>query len=223
MQKDIHQDVLRKLDHPVDFYTISPDEAAAVGADITEENPFQCERVPGGWRIYISKELGDIEQAEAAAYELARLLLKAEGLYMVNLGEMWTDKYLAQAINNVITDRFVVDKLRNDYAIGNELMIKLKKPLLEDSQRLIEEYQDESVMLYGLGLSLLNLATIWPEKRAKIETVIEDSDKVKKAYQLGEELLLYPEYTISPEEQWSRISRFLGELGYDKEEARLSQ
>ena len=223
MQRDIHQDVLNKLEQAVEFYTISPEEGASVGADITEENPVQCVRIPGGWRVYISKELNNMEQAEAAAYELGRLLLKAEGLYLVNLGENWIEEYLARSMNDVIIDHFVVERLRADYAIGNDLMVKLKRRVLENAKELIAEYEDETTMLYGVGLRLLNLASISIEDEYKVEEVINLSDRVKKAYQLGDELLIYPEHTISPEEQWSRISKFLEKLGYDAEKARLSQ
>ncbi|AZR73229.1 hypothetical protein BBF96_07425 [Anoxybacter fermentans] len=221
MQRDLKKDVLEILEEPVEFFKLSSEEAAMVGYYISEKNPAFCERIPGGWRIYISKDLNTIQQAEVAAHELAHLLLKGEGLYSVSLGEDWPESYLAMEINNVISHHFIITRLKKDYGIGSNLHISLRESILTNGQQMIEEYSEEYVMLHGIGLHLLDLFLTAKKHKKRIEELLELSDKVKESFEIGEKLLVYPSHQISAEEQWLRISEFLQRLGYDIDNARL--
>lgn len=223
--RDLKEDVLQKLDGALEFLQAGGENAVAYGYDLSEENPVITVQVPVGYRIIVLNTLAPQEQAELVAHELCHLLLQAEGIYSVALLEDGPEAYLAQEMNNVIFHHLIVKRLTEVYGIGNSVYVAHRKLILGRIEQLIEEYTDESLLLYGLGLHLLDLTLTMEdqddETEQRIAKVLEQSRLIKRAYELGEEYLVYPNSEVSAEEQWKRISTFVQHFGFDPIDIRL--
>lgn len=221
MQRNLKQDVLERLDGALEFLPAGGENAVAWGYDLTHENPVITIQVPGGYRIVILNTLSAQEQAELIAHELGHLLLQSEELYSVSMMEDGPEVYLTQEMNNVIFHHFIIERLAKDYGIGSSIHFKYRKKVLERIDQLLAEYEDESILLYGLGLHLLDLSITTSDQQEKITEILEKSPRIKRAFELGQEWLVYPHSKISVEEQWKRISNFVQYFGYDPIDIRL--
>lgn len=221
MQRNLKQDVLERLDGALEFLPAGGENAVAYGYDLTEDNPVITIQVPGGYRIVVLNTLSQQGQAELIAHELGHLLLQTEGLYTVSMMEDGPEEYLAQEMNNVIFHHFIIERLAKDYGLGNSIHLKHRKKILERIDQLIAEYEDESILLYSLGLYLLDLSITTSDQKEEIAEILEKFPQIKRAYELGQEWLIYPHSEISAEEQWKRISNFVQHFGYDPIDIRL--
>lgn len=221
MKRDLRLEVIERLEEQVKFLAMAEEEAAALGYTLTEEKPSLCLRIPGGWQILILKTLPLHDQAEMMAHELGHLLLAAEGLLQANLGDEWPERYLAQEINCVVAHRLMLGRLRREYGFSTGFYQRLRERVLEQGLELLAEYEGETVMLYGLGLHLLDLAQTTRGNEEQIRAMLERSPAAARSYEAGREYLLYPVHPMEPEEQWRRMKGFLRRIGYDPADLRL--
>ena len=223
MLKDLKRDVMDVLEENVEFLKLSLEEAAFAGYGISEKNPVECLRVPGGWRIVVVNTLSHIQSAEALGHELGHLLFLGEGLHTISFGygDDWAEDYLAEEINSVTAHHFIYPRLEEDYGIDSSIVLGQRKALLHDGEEVIAEYSEEPIILHAIGLHLLDLAYTTTGKENRIMELTELSGYVRDAYLAGEEHLIYPEPNLPSHEQWQRVKNFLVRLGYDPGLARL--
>ncbi len=218
----LKDDVSELLEEQVETLALSAEEGIMAGYSISYESPALTVAIPGGWRIVILNTINPGEQLEIVAHELGHLLLKAEGLYDVKLTEDWSEKYLTSQINSVIAHHFLIERLLSEYAIPSTYHLELQKNILTTGEELIKDAGDEPLILHGIGLRLLDLIINTDGEEDRIRELLTCSEQIVKAFELGEELLVYPIHQLPAEDQYRRIKDFFQRLGYKNLPIRLS-
>ncbi|MCK4257988.1 MAG: hypothetical protein KAX49_03370 [Halanaerobiales bacterium] len=223
MRNDLLNDARDALDESIEVLSLSIEESVGTGIELTEEKQCITIPVPGGWQIILLSTLKPNEKVEVTAHELGHLLLKGEGLFAVSCGDKdEPETILVSEMNNVIFHHFVINRLVENYKISSNMHLDSRKNILKNGHELIKEYRNETIILHRIGLHLLDLAITTTGKDKRIGELVNLSERVKEAFEIGQELLVYPDLNLPPGEQWRRIKEFLERLGYDASKAHLS-
>lgn len=164
--------------------------------------------------IVICEKLSKKEKIEAEAHELMHILLNKQGLLRVVSKYEGKNEFLAMEINNAISHKILISRLRNDYNIESELHLKENTNSLSTILRNIEEphSNNDTNLLKEIGVRLYDIYRTISEIEKEIIEIVSTNQLVESVFQMAKEILSRITIDSSKEVQLKTIKLFLLEI-----------
>ncbi len=147
---------------------------------LTRESPARVVESANGFEIEVLKELDNDEQEQAEAHELGHLLLRCRGLISFS-PENDSEGFFRLELNNAISHKFLVAILRDEFNIGSEVHLQLRKDSLASIEEEIRDLSDDPPVLHGLGLRLFDIEETTDVSREEVDRISHANNHVREA------------------------------------------